>query len=129
MPFDPQPLVHADQRTAPPETPKIGLFGDIPKWIWTTFLSAWALLFGLFIVFFTTTPAAAFVVTVAALFVLMAFGLPITLAAQSKCGSHECLGIIHTHTGPLSVGAAAAQILLVPIGSVIGLIAFIMLAM
>ena len=111
------------------EIAKIGLFQDIPRWIWITFLSAWAMLFGLFIVFFTTNAAAAFVVTIAALFGLMAFGLPMTLAAQSKCGSQECKGLVHTHTGPLKVGAAAAQIVLIPIGAVIGLIAFIMLAM
>lgn len=107
----------------------VGLFQDIPRWIWITFLSAWAVLFGLFIVFFTTNAAAAFVVTIAALFGLMAFGLPMTLAAQSKCESEECKGLIHTHTGPLNVGAAAAQIVLIPIGAVFGLVAFIILAM
>jgi hypothetical protein len=111
------------------ETEGVGLFQDIPRWIWITFLSAWAILFGLFIVFFTSDAAAAFVVTIAALFGLMAFGLPMTLAAQSKRGSQKCEGLIHTHTGPLNVGAAAAQIVLIPIGAVIGLIAFIMLAM
>ena len=59
----------------------------------------------------------------------MAFGLPMILAAQSKCENHDCMGVVQTHTGPLSVGAAAAQILLVPIGAVIGLIPFITLAM
>ena len=111
------------------EIAKGGLFQDIPRWIWVTFLSAWAVLFGLFIIFFTTNAAAAFVVTIAALFGLMAFGLPMTLAAQSKCESQECGDLIHTHTCPLKVGAAAAQIVLIPIGAVIGLIAFIMLAM
>ena len=129
MLFDPELLARNEQQTVPPKTPEIGLFQDVPKWIWTTFLSAWALLFGLFIVFFTTNAAAAFVVTIAALFGLMAFGLPMTLAAQRKCGDHECRGIVQTHTGPLSAGAAAAQIVLVPIGAVIGLIAFITLAM
>lgn len=107
---------------------EVGLFRDIPRWIWITFLSAWAVLFGLFIVFFTTNAAATFVVTIATLFGLMAFGLPMILAAQSRCEGPECEGLIHTHTGPLKVGAAAAQIVLIPIGAVIGLIAFIMLA-
>ena len=66
MPFDPQPRVGTDQRTAPPETPKIGLFADIPKWIWTVFISTWSLLFTLFVIFFTTNLAAPFVVTIAA---------------------------------------------------------------
>ena len=66
-----------------------GPFQDIPKAIWSIFLSAWALLFTLFILFFTTTPAAAFVVTVAALFGLMAFGLPAVMAAQGRCEGHN----------------------------------------
>jgi hypothetical protein len=129
MAFIPDPVVSHDEPTVPSRVSEIGLFQDVPKWIWTSFLSAWTLLFGLFIVFFTTNSAAAFVVTIAVLFVLMAFGLPMALAAQSKCQDYECMGIIHTHTGPLTVGAAAAQILLVPVGAVIGLIAFITLAM
>lgn len=127
--FIPEPLARHDELTVPSTAPEIGLFQDIPRWVWTTFLSAWAVLFGLFIVFFATNSAAAFVVTIAVLFGLMAFGLPMTLAAQSKRGSNECRGITHTHTGPLPVGAAAAQILLIPVATVIGLIAFVTLAM
>jgi hypothetical protein len=92
------------------------------------FLSAWALLFTLFILFFTATPEAAFVVTVAALFALMAFGLPMAMAAQGRCEGHECGGIVHTRTGPLSVAAAGTQIVLIPVAAVIGLSAFIAFA-
>ena len=106
-----------------------GPFQDIPKVIWSIFLSAWASLFTLFILFFTTTPAAAFVVTVAALFALMAFGLPAVMAAQGRCEGHECSGIVHTRTGPLSVAAAGTQIVLIPVAAVIGLTAFLVLAL
>lgn len=92
------------------------------------FLSAWALLFTLFILFFTATPEAAFVVTVAALFALMAFGLPVAMAVQGRCEGYECSGIIHTRTGPLSVAAAGTQIVLIPVAAVIGLSAFIAFA-
>lgn len=105
-----------------------GLFQDVPTWIWGVFLSAWATLFGLFILLFATDAESAFVITIAALFGLMAFGLPMTLAAQSNCDKCSYGATIDTHTGPLSVGAAAAQIVLIPVGAVIGLIAFIALA-
>jgi hypothetical protein len=105
-----------------------GPFQDIPRGIWIMFLSAWALLFTLFILFFTATPEAAFVVTVAALFALMAFGLPMAMAAQGRCEGHECGGIVHTRTGPLSVAAAGTQIVLIPVAAVIGLSAFIVFA-
>jgi hypothetical protein len=83
----------------------------------------------LFILFFTVTPAATFVVTVAALFGLMAFGLPMVMAAQGRCEGHECRGVVHTRTGPLSVAAAGTQIVLIPIAAVLGLTVFIVLAM
>jgi hypothetical protein len=75
-----------------------------------------------------TTPAAAFVVTISALFGLMAFGLPLALAAQSRCGRNECAGLIDTHAGPLSAAAAGIQIALIPVAVVVGLVGFIVLA-
>ena len=42
-----QPLAIEDEATESPPPPDIGLFQDIPRWIWTIFLSAWALFFGL----------------------------------------------------------------------------------
>lgn len=125
----PEHLIDQDQKTPAEPPPDIGLFQDIPRWIWITFLSAWAMFFGLMILFFTTDATAIFVVTVAVLFGGMAFGLPMALAAQSKCADYDCKGVIHTHTGPLDVRSAGAQIALIPIAAVIGLAAFVMLAM
>lgn len=124
-----QPHADEEQAAASPPPPDVGLFRDIPRWIWTIFLSAWAMFFGLMILFFATTPAAAFVVTISALFGLMAFGLPMALAAQSQCGKHDCTGMIDTHTGPLSAAAVGTQVALIPVAVVIGLVGFIVLAM
>jgi hypothetical protein len=112
-----------------PNTMNIGLFADMPRWIWTIFISAWALLFGLFALFFAITDRAAFAIAIVGFFGLMVFGLPKALAAQMQCDDHECRQIIHIRTGPLSVGAAATQILLIPVAAVIGLVAFITLAL
>ena len=124
-----EPLVDQKQDAAAADPPDIGLFRDIPRWIWVTFLSAWAMFFGLMILFFATDAAAIFVVTIAALFGAMAFGLPMALAAQSKCDPYDCKGIVQTHTGPLSVASAGVQIALIPVAAVLGLTAFIMLAL
>jgi hypothetical protein len=117
-----------DRPTGPMAT-NPGPFQDIPKGIWIIFLSAWASLFTLFILFFTVTPAAAFAVTIATLFGLMAFGLPAVMAAQGRCEGHQCRGMVHTRTGPLSVAAAGTQIVLIPVAAVIGLTAFVVLAL
>jgi hypothetical protein len=112
----------------PPPT-VIGLFQDIPGWIWKVFLGAWATFFGLMFVFFATSPTALFMVTVAGLFGVMAFGLVKALAAQSQCGDHSCQRAIDTHTGPLSARDSGAQIALIPVAVVIGLLGFVVLAM
>ena len=125
----PKPVIDQDQETPAAPAPVIGLFQDVPRWIWVTFLSAWAMFFGLMVVFFATDAAAVFVVTIAVLFGAMAFGLPMALAAQSKCATYDCKGVIQTHTGPLSVRSAGAQITMIPIAAVLGLTAFILLAM
>ena len=115
---------------APPPLPSvIGLFQDVPGWIWRVFLGAWATFFGLMFVFFATSPTALFMVTVAGLFALMAFGLVKALSAQSQCGDYSCEGAIDTHTGPVSARAAATQIALIPVAVVIGQLAFVLLAM
>ena len=111
------------------EPKEIGLFQDIPTWIWRIFFSAWATIFGLFLTIFTTNAEATFVVIISALTGGMAFGLPLPLAAQSRKDNVKSVSIVHTHTGPLSPPAAAAQIVLIPIGGVIGLTAFILFAM
>ena len=125
----PEPRIDQDRETPAVPPPDIGLFRDVPRWIWSVFLSAWAMFFGLMILFFATDAAAIFVVTIAVLFGVMAFGLPMALAAQSKCENYDCKGVIHTHTGPLGVRSAGVQIALIPIAAVLGLAAFIMLAM
>lgn len=107
----------------------IGLFADMPRWIWTTFIAAWTVLFGLFALFFTMTAHAAFAIAIVGFFGLMAFGLPKAMAAQMQCKNHECRQIIQIRTGPLDVRAAAMQILLIPVAAVIGLAAFITLAL
>ena len=114
---------------AEPNTVNIGLFADLPRWVWRTFLSAWALLFGLFALFFAVNARAEFVIVIVGFFGLMVFGLTTTLASQMRCRDHECRAIIQIRTGPLSIGAAATQILLIPFAAVIGLTAFITLAM
>ena len=124
-----QPLAIEDEATESPPPQDIGLFQDIPRWIWTIFLSAWALFFGLMILYFATSMTAAFMVTISALFGLMAFGLPMALAAQSQCGKHDCTGMIDTYTGPLSASAAGIQIALIPVAVVVGFVGFIVLAM
>lgn len=106
-----------------------GLFQDIPPWIWRLFFHAWAVIFILFLMVFTTNAAATFMVTIAALTGLMILGLPAALAAQSRRCNVSYGNIIHTHTGPLSAKAAAAQIVLIPVGGVAGLTAFILFAM
>jgi hypothetical protein len=112
-----------------PNTMNIGLFADMPRWIWTIFISAWALLFGLFALFFAITDRAAFAIAIVGFFGLMVFGLPRAMAALMQCEDHECRQIIQIRTGPLNVGAAATQILLIPVAAVIGLVAFITLAL
>lgn len=106
-----------------------GLFADIPGPIWIAFLSAWGLLFGLFLLFFTKDGPATLAIVTAAFFVLMILGLPAALGTQSRGHHREFTGLIDTRTGPLPVGAAATQIVLIPFATAMGLIAFIILAM
>jgi hypothetical protein len=127
-PFSPGAVVDDDQRVAP-ETSAVGLFHDIPVWVWRSFLLAWATLFGLFVLFFARGAATAFVIAIVIFFVLMAFGLPMTMAAQAKCERGQCNGMIDTRTGPLTITAAATQIILIPVAAVVGLVAFIIFAL
>ena len=123
-------LLHdADQRAAPPAPPDMAPFADVPRAIWIAFLSAWALLFGLFVLFFTADGQAALMVVTASFFALMTLGLPAALCAQSTSTARDHRRIIDTRTGPLAIGAAATQILLIPVAAVVGLAAFILLAM
>jgi hypothetical protein len=103
-------------------------FRDVPRGVWTLYLSAWATLFGLFALFFAVDLASAFVVTISCLFAVMAFGLPIVLSALPQEDRFARGAVVETYTGPLSVTAAGAQIVLIPGAAVFGLIAFILLA-
>jgi hypothetical protein len=115
-----------DDATAPP--PNMGVFGDIPRPIWAAFLCAWAMLFGLFMIFFATNGRAALAVLTASFFALMTLGLPAVLGSQSKSTVRQRQRIIETRTGPITIGAAATPILLIPAGAVLGLTVFIIFA-
>jgi hypothetical protein len=116
---------------APPEAPArscdTGLFDDIPSSIWKVFLGGWAIVFTLFALFFATDRAAAFAIVISCGFVMMAFGLPIALAAQSKRDRNPTR-LIQTHSGPLTAFEAGAQIASIPVAAVIALTCFILLA-
>ena len=105
-----------------------GPFQDIPRWIWTLFLSGWSAIFLLFVLFFATDGGAAFAIAIDLMFLSMAFGLPLVMAAQGHCDGYECQEIIQTRSGPLSQRAAAVQIALIPIAAAFGLAACIILA-
>jgi hypothetical protein len=129
MHLTPELLQDENQLTAEPISPDASPFGDIPRPIWIAFLSAWALLFTLFLIFFATGGPATLDVVTSSFFGLMLLGLPAALGAQAKSTRRLRPRFIVTRNGPLPIGAAAAQILLIPVGAVIGLSAFIALAM
>jgi hypothetical protein len=128
MPTVPEPLDDADQSAAP-LPPNTSVFGDIPRVIWVAYLSAWGSLFGLFILFFTTSGPATIAVLTASFFGLMTLGLPAALGALSRSPPPQFGRTIVTRNGPVSTGAAATQILMIPVSAVIGLTALIMFAM
>lgn len=125
----PELLDDADQLTSAPAEIDRDLFGDIPRPIWTAFLSLWALLFALFVVFFATDGPATIAILTSCFFAFMILGLPAALAAQSGSTAHSWPRRIVTRSGSLPVGAAAAQILLIPAAAVVGLLGFIILAL
>lgn len=112
----------------PPAFSRIGLFEDVPGTIWTIFLGAWATFFLLAWYFFAVDRGSAFMVVIAMLFAVMAFGLPLVMARQSRTGHRPGRGVIQTRTGPMSTAAAAAQIALIPVAVVIGMLGFVLLA-
>jgi len=125
----PRTARHADQLTSPPAEGERSVFGDIPRPIWIAFLSSWALFFGLFVVFFAGDGPAAIAIVTSCFFALMILGLPAALGAQARSPSRPWQRTVRTGSGSLPVGAAAAQILLIPVAGVIGLIGFIVLAL
>jgi hypothetical protein len=129
MHFIPGLLDDADQLTTEPAAHDSSLFGDIPRPIWIAFLSAWGLLFGLFLLFFAADAPSTLAVVTASFFGLMTLGLPGALGAFSKSRSRGWPRTVMTRNGPLPTRAAAAQILLIPFGAVIGLMLFVLLAL
>jgi hypothetical protein len=125
----PEILVDDEERTSPPQTLAASPFGDIPEFIWTAYLSAWAVLFGLFVIFFAADGASALDVVTASFFALMLLGLPAALGLQTRRENGPSQGVIDTHTGPIGVNEAATQILLIPVASVIGIAMLIVLAL
>lgn len=117
-----------DELTLAPPPLRPSPFSDIPGPIWTAFLGAWALLFGLFLVFFATDGPATMAVVTACFFATMILGLPAALGSQNPNPRPRGDGMIHTNSGAIPVAAAATQILLIPVASVIGLTILIILA-
>ena len=114
-----------------PDTPirscDTGLFDDIPSSIWKVFLGGWAVVFSLFALFFATDRSAALAIVISCFFVMMAFGLPIALARQSK-RDRRPTDLVHTHSGTLTPFEAGAQIASIPVAAVIALTCFILFA-
>jgi hypothetical protein len=126
---DPGLAQDQDQLAAAPIAPDMAPFADIPRFIWIAFLSAWALLFAIFAVAFTKDRAATLMIFTACFFALMTLGLPAALAGLTGDPHQSYPATIVTRTGRIPVSAAATQILLIPVAAVIGLCAFVVLAM
>src|SRR5690348_14055091 len=125
----PNPGLANDQEqraSAPTAAADMAPFADIPGPIWTAYLSAWALLSAIFILAFTTDGEATLAVVTASFFALMTLGLPAALAGVPGRQPRSRHQRVETRSGSLPVTAAATQILLIPVGAVIGLIAFVM---
>jgi hypothetical protein len=129
MRFMPDVAGDRDQRAKAPKITDVGPFRDVPRGIWRVYLGAWAIVFGLFILFFTGDPRSAFMVITATFFGLMLLGLPAAMAAQSRTPNEESDGVVLTYTGPVSTFQAGIQIALVPVAAIIGLLGFVLLAM
>lgn len=119
--------VDQDELISAPAPVRPAPFSDIPAPIWKAFLGTWALLFGLFLVFFSTDGRATMAVVTACFFAIMMLGLPTALGMQTHTPPKRSNGIVQTNSGPIPVRAAATQILLIPVGSVIGLVTLIIL--
>jgi hypothetical protein len=129
MRLDPDLLDDADQLAAGPAKHEPSVFGDIPHAIWIAYLSAWALLFGLFLLFFTGDGQAALAVLTSSFFALMLLGLPAALGTQTRAAPRGLPRTIVTRSGVLPVASAATQILLIPLAAVIGVAGFVLFAM
>ncbi len=117
--------VEETQTDTPVRSCDTGLFDDIPTAIWKVFLLSWLCVFGLFALNFATDLSASFVIVISCFFGMMAFGLPIAMASQSKRGRPPA-GMIQTQSGPLSAWEAGAQIVSIPVAAMFALICFIL---
>lgn len=129
MHYHPELIDDAEQRTKPPAIVNSDIFGDVPGWIWKAFLSTWALMFALFLVFFTRDGSATMAVVTSCFFALMLLGLPAALGTQAKSGKHVQPPVIVTYNGPISTAAAATQILLIPVAGVIIAVGLVLFAL
>ncbi|HET9188191.1 MAG TPA: hypothetical protein VFN80_09565, partial [Acidothermaceae bacterium] len=68
-------------------------------------------------------------VVTSSFFAMMLLGLPTALGAQAKSTRRVHSRVIVTRNGPVPIAAAATQILLIPVASVIGVTAFVLLAL
>jgi hypothetical protein len=124
------PAVQADaDLAAVPAAHEPSVFGDIPRFGWIAYLSAWAFLFGLFVLFFAADGPAALAVLTSCFFACMLLGLPAALGTQAERAPRPSAGAIVTGSGTLPVSSAAIQILSVPVGACIGLAALILFAL
>ena len=99
----------------------VHLFDDIPTGIRIGFAVAWIALFCLFWVFFAWGKEAVFAVTISTLFACIYFGLPVIMSRQTRPRARFEPDVIQTCTGPVSTGAAATQMLLIPVALAIAI--------
>lgn len=89
-------------------------FDDLPSGILGAFVGSWAVLLGLFWVFFAQGSAAQFALVIVTFFVLMFFAVPAIMIGQVVPKSKSEPGSINVHTGVLTERSAAIQVLLIP---------------
>ncbi len=129
MRLDPELLNDADQLRRGPAMHEASLFTDIPGAIWTAFLGAWALLFGLFVVFFSGDGKATLAVVTSAFFATMILGLPASLASLTDHPARKWPRLIVSDRGSVPVWAGAMQLRLICVAVVCGIFLFIALAL
>jgi hypothetical protein len=114
--FAPSQARHEDARHAPHQA-QTGF--QFPRWIWGTMLSAYGVFFMAMFATFRGSREALFMIVISTLYAAMFFGTA-TLLARVKGGEAPSPlerkgGELQCWTGPLSLGAVAAQVLTVPI--------------
>lgn len=105
-------------------------FTDLPGGIWRAFPAVWVAFFATLWWIFGGASESAYMVGVATAFGVVFFAIPMAMyriARQPTALSGT--GMVETLTGPLTAGAAAVQIVLVPLAVTLGLIAMAFLAL